>query len=352
MRFGLLTNAGEFPGYTHSQIYDLTLEQARLAEVLGYADIWLTEHHFIGFGINSSSLVAAAFLLGQTKTLRVGTAVTLSPLYHPVQLAEQVAILDQMSGGRFDLGIGRGGYRLDYDVFGIPYERWQNEVHATGEVLLNVWTNPEATSIAEPFLFESLPVNPRPRTNPHPPLFIASAGGESLALAARNRLPIQHYFATPAEARIGAEGRYVDAARAAGVDPEGIEHLHCLIVIVTDDDVDETREELVRNLTYSFSTGDHPTLATERKHVDADGNQLSREDMARGAASRAIIGDVDRIISELTSYIELTEARRIATFQEIVVDPARALASVSAFGRQVMPVLQGRFSSLQTAASD
>lgn len=352
MRFGLLMNAGEFPGHSHSDIYDLILEQTTLAEKFGYYDLWLTEHHFISFGINSSAITAAAFLLGKTISLRVGTAVALSPLYHPVQLAEQAAILDQMSGGRFDLGIGRGGYKLDFDVFGETVERWESEVFSTAEVLLNVWTSEFATSIRAPWTFESLRVNPRPRTLPHPPLFIASGGGESLTLAARNRLPIQHYFASPMEARIAAEQRYVDAASDAGVDPAGVEHLHCLIVIVSDDDEAYVRSDLTTNLLHSFSTGDHPAISGDRKHTDAQGNPLSREDMAHGAAQRAFVGSADQITRQLSEFIEHTGARRIALFHEIAVDPGRVLSSVSAFGQQVMPVLRDRFTAVRTVSND
>src|SRR5262249_52270379 len=98
--FGLFLNCGAQVGRSDGEVFELVLEEARLAERLGYHDVWVTEHHFIPFGINPSALTLAAFLLGQTSRLRVGTAVTLAPLYHPLQLAEQAALLDQCSGGR------------------------------------------------------------------------------------------------------------------------------------------------------------------------------------------------------------------------------------------------------------
>lgn len=110
--FGLFINTGAQTGRTHADVFALALAQAELAESLGYHDVWVTEHHFIPFGINANALTLAGFLLGRTNRLRVGTAVTLAPLYHPLQLAEQVAILDQVSGGRLDFGIGRGGYLI------------------------------------------------------------------------------------------------------------------------------------------------------------------------------------------------------------------------------------------------
>ncbi|MGE0544448.1 MAG: LLM class flavin-dependent oxidoreductase, partial [Dehalococcoidia bacterium] len=153
MKFGLFLNAGEFPGMSHDAIYDLLVSQAELADQLGYHDLWITEHHFIPFGINSSALAAAAFLLGHTQSVRVGTAVVLAPQYHPVQLAEQTAILDQFSRGRFDLGIGRGGYLRDFEVFGTPLDRYDREVEATIRTLLDAWDGqplPNAGGTAPP----------------------------------------------------------------------------------------------------------------------------------------------------------------------------------------------------------
>ena len=110
--FGLFSNMGAFPGLSHQEILDAAISYAEAAEQLGYHDVWVSEHHFIPFGICPSALTMAGFLLGRTRRLRVGTATTLVHLYHPLQLAEQAALLDQLSGRRFDFGIGRGGYLL------------------------------------------------------------------------------------------------------------------------------------------------------------------------------------------------------------------------------------------------
>lgn len=82
--FGLFLNAGAQLGTSHKEVFALTLAQADLAERLGYRDVWVSEHHFIPFGINANALTLAGYLLGRTKNLRVGTAVTLAPLYHPM----------------------------------------------------------------------------------------------------------------------------------------------------------------------------------------------------------------------------------------------------------------------------
>ena len=129
-------------GETPEDIFDSTLSQASLAEELHYDELWVTEHHFIRFGINPSALTTAAFLLGRTHTIRVGTSVVLSPLCHPVELAERTALLDHLSHGRFELGLGRGGYRRDYELLDIDFTRWDDEPQATATRLLDIWSTP------------------------------------------------------------------------------------------------------------------------------------------------------------------------------------------------------------------
>lgn len=174
LTFGLFLNAGAQIGADHRAVFDLVLAEAELAERLGYRDVWVTEHHFIDFGVNANALTLAGFLLGRTQRLRVGTAVTLAPLYHPVQLAEQAAILDQASGGRFDFGLGRGGYRRDFEVFDIDIARWDDEIENTARVLIDAWTGESVASVSRWNEFFAVRVTPRPYTQPHVPLFMAT----------------------------------------------------------------------------------------------------------------------------------------------------------------------------------
>lgn len=96
---------------------------------------------------------------------------------------------------------------------------------------------------------------------------------------------------------------------------------------------------------HSFSTGDHPNVAPERSHRDANGNPLDRSQLAQMAVNSAFIGTAERVTQQLSEFIEQTGARRLALFHELVVDPQLVLASVSAFGERVLPVLKERFAT-------
>ncbi|MEM7409639.1 MAG: LLM class flavin-dependent oxidoreductase [Myxococcota bacterium] len=336
-RFGLFLNMGANLAARPEEIFAFTLEQADLAERLGLHDLWLSEHHFIPFGLDPSALTAAGFLLGRTRRLRVGTAVVLAPLLEPIDLAERAALLDQMSGGRFDLGLGRGGYLRDYEVFGVDTKRWDEEPVRSLSTLLDLWSGNEERR-ARVDVGGAMRVEPQPFSPQGPPLFAATSSPGGLAFAARNGLPLQHYFAMPAQGRVAVEAQY-EKERPDAVDPP--EHLHTLIVHVTSEP-DRDRERLREALTTSFQDGDWPAVpGAEGRHRDADGNPVDRAAMATGVADGAILGDPQQVAEALRAFIDTTGARRIALYAEAIADREATLASIERFAKEVAPRLQG-----------
>jgi alkanesulfonate monooxygenase SsuD/methylene tetrahydromethanopterin reductase-like flavin-dependent oxidoreductase (luciferase family) len=331
--FGLFLNCGMQLGNTHGEVFDFVLEEARLAEQLGYHDVWVSEHHFIPFGINPSALTLAAFLLGRTERLRVGTAVTLAPLYHPLQLAEQAALLDQCSGGRLDFGIGRGGYLADFAAFGVDVARWSDEVENTASVLLDSWRQQEVSSQRRWATFPPVSVNPRPRTLPHPPLFVGSTTPNTVAFAAAHGLPLLHYWGTPLEARLKVELLYAEKAGTA------VEHVHALVAIVADDEA-ATRAALAETLQKSFHDGDWPHVPqAANRHLGPNGKPIAREQLAHFVAAQALVGPPDRIYQDLQGLRARLGAERFVLYMEAFAERRQVLASVERFGREVMPRL-------------
>src|SRR4051812_32830672 len=110
MEWGLFLVSMQAPQLTQRQALLNSLAYAQAAERLGFSDVWVLEHHFTRFALIGAPLLHAAYILGQTKRLKVGTAINILPVHHPVKLAEQVALLDQLSDGRLLYGVGRGGF--------------------------------------------------------------------------------------------------------------------------------------------------------------------------------------------------------------------------------------------------
>src|SRR5438046_4225932 len=117
MEFGLFFLMQRDEEWSEQSVFDSGLEQMLSAEALGYSSVWIAEHHFNDYGLCPWPPVLAAFVAARTTTMRLGMGVSLLPLHHPVDLAEQLAVLDVVSGGRLDVGIGRGGTLQDYQTF-------------------------------------------------------------------------------------------------------------------------------------------------------------------------------------------------------------------------------------------
>jgi alkanesulfonate monooxygenase SsuD/methylene tetrahydromethanopterin reductase-like flavin-dependent oxidoreductase (luciferase family) len=117
-----LRNPAQWPT-DPSRLYGFTLEMCEEAETLGCHSIWLSEHHLFDDGYLPQPLTTAAAIAARTKRCRIGTAIVIAPLHHPAELAEQAAVVDILSGGRLDLGLG-AGYRIpEFDLYGADIAR-------------------------------------------------------------------------------------------------------------------------------------------------------------------------------------------------------------------------------------
>src|ERR1700710_1211755 len=105
-----------------NSVYETALERFEIMDRTGYDAVWLAEHHFSAFSVCPSVHMMATMAAARTKRLRIGTAVSLAPFYHPLRLAEEVALLDVLSGGRVNWGAGRGFAHSEFNAFGVPVE--------------------------------------------------------------------------------------------------------------------------------------------------------------------------------------------------------------------------------------
>jgi alkanesulfonate monooxygenase SsuD/methylene tetrahydromethanopterin reductase-like flavin-dependent oxidoreductase (luciferase family) len=104
------------------RLYAETLDQIAWGENHGFDDVWLSEHHFIEDGYLPSIMPMAAAIAARTKRIRISSGVLLMPFHNPVRLAEDIAVVDVISGGRFELGIGVGFKHEEFEGFGVPFK--------------------------------------------------------------------------------------------------------------------------------------------------------------------------------------------------------------------------------------
>jgi alkanesulfonate monooxygenase SsuD/methylene tetrahydromethanopterin reductase-like flavin-dependent oxidoreductase (luciferase family) len=188
MRFGLFGGpGGDPPGAGEARHpYLRFADYAILAEELGFAGAFLTEHHFTGLGQASSPLTLLAHLAARTRTLRLGTAVTVLPWHNPIIVAEQAATVDVLSGGRLDLGVGRGFRAAEFEGFGQSMEEATARHEESLEVILRAWREPGRWSHrGVHFTYRDVVVEPAPLQRPHPPIWVGAGSPASLDDAAR-----------------------------------------------------------------------------------------------------------------------------------------------------------------------
>src|SRR3954452_19926984 len=122
-------------------VFARALDRIEIMDRAGYDAVWLAEHHFSSFSVCPSVHLMGVMAAARTKRLRIGTGVSLAPFYNPLRLAEEVALLDVLSGGRVNWGAGRGFERSEFKAFGIPGEESASRFHETVDIVLKAWTN-------------------------------------------------------------------------------------------------------------------------------------------------------------------------------------------------------------------
>jgi len=178
-------------GASQAAAFRDVFEAAERAEAWGIDCVWLGEIHFTPTrSIISASLQVASAIAARTRRVRVGTAVQVLPLNHPLRIAEEVATVDHISEGRFEFGIGRSGVVRTYDTYGVPYAESQARFREALEIVRQAWTGKPFSYEGEFYRIQNATVAPRPYQVPHPPIRMAATSEETFPLAGRMGLPI------------------------------------------------------------------------------------------------------------------------------------------------------------------
>ena len=181
MRFGLLCTANVDTAQAITDYVELNVE----AEALGFVSTFLVEHHFSGWNQVAATLMLQTCVVTRTSTLRLGTGVMVLPWHNPVLLAEQAATLDVISGGRVDMGVGKGYRHSEFRGFNVDQREADARFEEALEVLLRAWTTRERFSHhGRYWAFDDIVVEPPPVQSPRPPIWIAAASEASVRRAA------------------------------------------------------------------------------------------------------------------------------------------------------------------------
>ena len=220
MKFGLFGGGkiGKKSGLDDSHGYRDFIQYVKDAEELGFRSVFLVEHHFTGAGQLSASLNLLSYIAACTTRIRLGTAVVVLPWHNPVLLAEQISTLDVLSGGRVDLGVGRGYRKVEFEAFCIPPAEAQDRYAECLELLLKSFTSQQRFSHHGKYWnFDNIIVEPAPTQLPHPPVWMAAGRPAGIAYIGRSNYNLLLDQIGTTDETIERVRIYLDAQQAAGL---------------------------------------------------------------------------------------------------------------------------------------
>lgn len=184
MRFGTYYFLQAPPGSAHADVIHREFAQILLTEDLGFDSVWLTEHHFIEYGISTSPMALASAIAAATERVTIGLAAVILPFHDPIRLAEEIAFVDILSKGRLRVGVGRGNRPIEFVGYRVPQIENRQRFAETLDVMLQAWTRERVSYRGAFFTLEDIPVIPKPYQKPHPPVSLVCVSPETIRLAA------------------------------------------------------------------------------------------------------------------------------------------------------------------------
>lgn len=289
MKFGVWYDLRNPPRWQqpYAQLYAETLQQIVWAESAGFESVQVSEHHVTDEGYLPSVFPLLAAIAARTSTIRLGSAVLLAPLHHPIRFAEDAAFVDQLSGGRLELGLGLGYRRDEFRALGVPRRERGTRTEELIEIARQAWTGEPFTHHGTHFHFEDVVVTPPPFQQGGPPLWLGGATAKAAERAGRlgchfmpdAYMPVEHYAV------------YRDALAAADHDPADFQVAINPTIYVTEDPElgwDEVKDHLLyqynRYREWFAAGGDEPAATASSP------DELPRDRYLIGTPEQVIAG--------------------------------------------------------------
>jgi alkanesulfonate monooxygenase SsuD/methylene tetrahydromethanopterin reductase-like flavin-dependent oxidoreductase (luciferase family) len=319
-------------------MYARAIEHAQMAEELAFRNIWLAEHHFSTYGYVGRPVQLATYLAARTTALRVGTAVIVVPLHHPLMIAEEIATLDVLANGRVDIGLGRGYQYYEFERLGLELDtaraRWEESI----DIILQALAGKPFSYAGELFTIPETTVFPSPVQQPRPPIWVTAQSPASVEATVRRGFNLLTGGFGVAVERM-AEFRALFDRLLASVNPTctpevGVQRA----VYVTDNEADarDAAEHARWNMRVTVSLRNHyekvedgHAVAVPMPHEPSTDELLSRF---------VVVGKPDTVIRQIQAIKEAVGISHFnCSFWFGDLDQKRVLKSMELFAREVMP---------------
>jgi alkanesulfonate monooxygenase SsuD/methylene tetrahydromethanopterin reductase-like flavin-dependent oxidoreductase (luciferase family) len=337
MKFGVFDHLDRSPGFRLDELYESRLKLLEAYDRAGFYAYHLAEHHSTPLGMAPSPSVFLAAVAQRTSRLRFGAMIYALPFYHPLRLIEEICMLDQMSGGRLELGFGRGASPIEMANFGLTPERTQDIYTEGMQVVLKGLSQPVLTYEGEYFRFVDVPMELEPIQKPHPPIWYGAhtlASAEKAALAGFNIINNDSL----ADAETTME-RYQNVWRAShqADAPFPMMGLARFIVVAPNDEdaLAIARRAYVRwheSFTHLYRAHGRSPMHGERARTF---------DGLRDVEIKGIAGSPKTVADFLNAHVERAGANYLVgqfVFGDMTV--SESLQSIDLFAREVMPQIK------------
>ncbi|MEM7271821.1 MAG: LLM class flavin-dependent oxidoreductase [Actinomycetota bacterium] len=348
VRFGAFLSTGRFGAMNETDIYDQTVAMADAAVVAGFDAIWTNEHHFNPTVVCPNAITLAGHLAGRTG-LPVGTAVTLLPHHNPIRVAEEAAMLDHLTGGRFTLGIGRGGPGIDYEVFADGLAHYERGIDEALELVRASWSG-EVSSDTDLYRFQTVNPIPKPRTAGGPPLTIATISEDAVERAARFGVSMLMFSDMSPETIATMIDLHAERTEALGGPAGPYDHAAAVVVQVADSD--DEAAALIREPMQAFQ------LEASRGFTTMPGVERRRrydEKSVAAGTERLLatnpVGSPDTVAERLTSFVETSGCRSLLLIVEYTPELDQRLDNITRLGAEVFPRVRAAVGSREPASA-
>jgi alkanesulfonate monooxygenase SsuD/methylene tetrahydromethanopterin reductase-like flavin-dependent oxidoreductase (luciferase family) len=337
-------------GYSEERAFAESFELVDAAERWGLDCMWLAELHIAPMrSVASAPLAIASAIAARTTRMKVGIAVQVLPLCHPLRIAEEAATVDHISHGRLIFGVGRSGFPRTYMAYGVPYAESQERFRETLEIILRAWTQPAFSYAGRYHSFSDVHLVPKPYQKPHPPIRVAATSPDTYAAVGTLGFPI--FVAV----RLGVLSElapliaeYQEAWRAAGHPGRGEIYLRVPVYVAETEE--RAREEPRASIMQFYQemaalVAQSASMAGTRAIENRAGRAAHLQNVSYDEALRekVIVGTPDQVVARLRALrAELGLDGILAEMNcGAQIPHARVMRSLELLCKDVMPQLKG-----------
>lgn len=318
------------------EVVEQALWEVDFAEANGFESIWITEHHFSGYGSIGVPSVYAAAIAQRTRRIRIGYGVAVVPLHHPLRLAEEISWVDHLSKGRVAVGVGPGFSPFEFAGFGVPVEERHARFIESFDVL--------RSALAEPGIVyqgQRLAVRPRPFTQPHPPFYWASTSDESLRKAGSEGMPILFGLETVATLA-GHLERYRSIRSASGASADSIEREIAEMYVLRRICIADTDAEAWREVQEPLCWHAEMVSRVHEHHQAIDSPPNLEDGPPVTESDGACFGNTETVRRQLEELHAIGFRKVIGWFHFGNMPYSSVRRSMNLLATQILPTLPGR----------